>query len=139
MFSVYVHPSPVHENDRPVCLVADNVGNIYKWYPDKKLVEAIDNNEIFECEIVGQVPADEIIDAYNDLCKIDEELFFYATHEPEEEEERCVSYSGIRYMDDEAEVMRLGDDHTYTENTYAEEITDFLETWDWREYTGIYW
>lgn len=139
LFYVYVHPSPVHENDTSVSLLADNVGNIYKWYSDKKLVEAIESNEVFECEIVGQVSADEVIDAYSNLCKIDEELFFYSTHEPEGEEERCVSYYGIRYMEGEAEIMRLGDDHTYTENSHAEEIVDFLETWDWREYSGIYW
>ena len=139
LFYVYVHPSPVHENDRPVLLLADNVGNIYKWYSDKKLVEAIESNEVFESEIVGQVSADEVIDAYNNLCKIDEELFFYATQEFEEPEGRCVSYSGIRYMEGEVEIMHLGDDHSYTENAYAEKITDFLEAWDWREYTGIYW
>lgn len=137
LFIMCIGPDGMDYNGRNTYLFADNMGNVYKCYPDKKLVEVIENKEVFECEIVGQVSADEVIEAYSDLCKIDEELFFYSTNEQELESDRFVSYYGVRYIEGEAEIMRLGGDHSYTENPYAEEIADFLETWDWREYLGL--
>jgi len=121
-------------NGSNTCLCIDNMGNIYKWNSDKKIAEGIESKEIFECEIVNQISAEEVIDAYGNLCKMDEELFFISTHEEELATDRIIYYYGIRYMEGEAEIMRIGDGQHYTENRHAEDIVEWMNSWDWKSY-----
>ena len=137
LFVMYIERNSIAENGKGTCLCADNRGNIYKWCPDKKIVEAIESNEIFECEIVGHIPVDEVIEAYGDLCQIDEELFFFGRNVGGTEMDPYISFSGVRYIEGKIELIDVGDSDYYSENRYAKDIVDWMETWDWREYLEL--
>ena len=105
------------------------------WWTDSAVYstmdEAIENGEIWEGDILGKVPADEAINYYHKLCKIDEELYFYQRDIFETGMEVYNYYYGVRYIDGEAEILRIGHDTSYTENKYAESIVEWMKEWEY--------
>ncbi|MBQ8247300.1 MAG: hypothetical protein IJZ42_09210 [Lachnospiraceae bacterium] len=123
------NPMSDYEKNRFLCV--DNNGDIYELYPQNMLDEAIENGEIWEGDILGKVPADEAINYYHKLCKIDEELFFYHRESGGTGMEVYDFYFGVRYIDGEAEILRIGHDESYTENKYAESIVEWMKEWEY--------
>ena len=123
------NPMSDYEKNRFLCV--DNNGDIYELYPRNMLDEAIENGEIWEGDILGKVPADEVIDYYHKLCKIDEDLFFNSREVDGSGMEVYNFYFGVRYIDGEAEILRIGHDESYTENKYAESIVEWMKEWEY--------
>ena len=123
------NPMSDYEKNRFLCV--DNNGDIYELYPRNMLDEAIENGEIWEGDIVGKVPADEVKSYYYKLCKIDEELFFYNKEGGGCETDVYNTYYGVRYIDGEAEILYIGYDELYTENKYAESIVEWMKEWEY--------
>ncbi len=125
------NPMSDYEKNRFLCV--DNNGDIYELYPRNMLDEAIENGEIWEGDIVGKVPADEVKSYYYKLCKIDEELFFHSREVDGSGMEVYNYYYGVRYIDGEAEILRIGHDTSYTENKYAESIVEWMKEWEYED------
>ena len=131
LFIIAVEKNPMSDYEKNRFLCVDNNGDIYELYPRNMLDEAIENGEIWEGDIVGKVPADEVMSYYHKLCKIDEELFFYSREGGGTGMEIYNFYFGVRYIDGKAEILRIGHDESYTENKYAESIVEWMKEWEY--------
>ena len=128
LFYMYIESELI--SDYKIVFV-DNTGSIYEIYPEKPLDELISSKEIWEGNIVGEVPSNEAISYYHKLCKIDEELFFYHRESSGSGMEAYIAYHGVRYAGDKMEKVELGDSGYYTENKYAESIVEWMKEWEY--------
>ena len=131
LFIIAEGQNPMSDYEKTKFLCVDNNGDIYELYPQNMLDEAIENGEIWEGDIVGKVPANEVKSYYYKLCKIDEELFFYNKEGGGTGMEIYNHYFGVRYIDGRFEIVRIGYDPTYTENKYAESIVEWMKEWEY--------
>ena len=131
LFVITIGQDPVSGYDSNNVIFVDNSGNIYIVPLQNKLHESIENGAIWEGDIVGKVPANEAKSYYHKLCKIDEELFFYSREGGGTGMEVYNYYYGVRYIDGEAEILRIGHDTSYTENKYAESIVEWMKEWEY--------
>jgi len=131
LFVITIGQDPVSGYDSNNVIFVDNSGNIFIVPLQNKLHESIENGAIWEGDIVGKVPANEAKSYYHKLCKIDEELFFYSREGGGTGMEVYNYYYGVRYIDGEAEILRIGHDTSYTENKYAESIVEWMKEWEY--------
>ena len=130
-----------HWNSDTVDIQAiDNTGMIYATSTTGKVLPLIENGEIFDCEIVGA--NEEMLEYYELLRKIGTEVDSVYEEHQNYPEAPDIYYYGILYDDEEMEYVELlyeGGAKRVLDADKAEEIITWMETWDWREYTGIYW
>ncbi len=133
LFVITIGQDPVSGYDSNNVIFVDNSGNIYIVPLQNKLAESIANGEIWEGDIVGEVPADEAMSYYYKLCKINEELFFYYREGGGIGMEVYYFYYGIRYVNGKVEIVDIGSSDYYTENKYAESIVEWMKEWEYED------
>ena len=133
LFIISIGPDFMSGYDSDDVIFVDNSGNIYRVPIKNKIAESIENGEIWEGDIVGEVPANEAMSYYHKLCKIEEELSFYVSNEVGSETGVYYFFYGVRYIDSKVEIVDIGRSESYTENKYAESIVEWMKEWEYED------
>lgn len=112
-------------------LAVDNHGNVYLLFTQDSVLEVIENDMIFEGDIVGNVPVDEVMRYYNRFIRIREDIHLSYVEGLETGMEPHFFYYGVGYKDGVETLVRIGERKYVANNRNATEITEWIEDWEW--------
>ena len=114
----------------------DNQGNIYYLYTNKSLDKVLNEGLLTEEHIVSKISADEIGMYYDMVCDMKMEKAYKGIDGDYIPEATDYYYYGIRYHDKEFNLVEIYNTYgNINENEYAEEVLNWMRTWEWKDDT----